>query len=298
MKTADRARGKWRGILLQLGIDQRFLNGKHGPCPFCEGRDRFRWDNDKGNGTFFCSQCGAGDGFEILKRAKGWNFHQAALEVDKIVSGVTSEKIKPAIDPKARVDMLNRLWTAGVKLDGTDAASEYLAGRDVAHNASCLRFHARCPRPFGEGHSSAMLALVLGADGEAVNIHRTFLAPPVDGKRLRAIMPGELPDGSAIRLFPVHGARLGIAEGIETAIAASKRFGLPVWAAINSTMMAKWQPPAGVEEVVVFGDSDAAFGGQACAYALAHRIAVRNKIAVEVRIPQAIGRDWADSDAA
>lgn len=297
MKTADRARGKWRGILMALGIQDRFLSGKHGPCPFCEGRDRYRWDNDKGNGTFICSHCGAGDGFEILKRLKGWDFKTCAQEVDKIVGGVSAEPIRKPIDDQTRRDRLNSLWTASQALNGTDPASVYLASRGVPHSASCLRFHASCPKPHGEGFGPAMLALVHGVEGNPVTIHRTFLATPQDGKRQRALMPGELPDGCAVRLFP-SGAHLGIAEGIETAIAAAKRFGIPVWAAINATMLAKWVVPHGVEQVTVFGDCDPAYGGQAAAYALAHRLAARHRIAVDVRIPQETGKDWADADAA
>ena len=86
-RTADMARGKWRGILLTLGVDKSFLTGKHGPCPFCAGDDRFRFDNKDGDGTFICSQCGAGNGFSFLHRLKGWDFKQAAFEVDACVLG-------------------------------------------------------------------------------------------------------------------------------------------------------------------------------------------------------------------
>lgn len=300
MKTSERARGKWRGILLALGIEERYLTGKHGPCPFCEGRDRFRWDNDKGSGSFICSQCGAGDGIELLKRAKGWDFKTAAREVDAIVGGVQPEKPKPGIDPAQRVDMLNRLWKSGSPLRPGDPACVYLAGRDVLPDPipACLRYVERCPVPYGGGFAAAMLALVHDAQGQPVNIHRTFLEVAPGEKRMRATMPGELPEGAAIRLSLVHGNRLGIAEGIETALKASRRFGVPVWAALNATMLSKWEPPAGVEQVLVFGDNDPAFGGQAAAFALAHRLTARRKINASVHIPQAVGLDWADSDAA
>ena len=45
---------------------------------------------------------------------------------------------------------------------------------------------------------------------------------------------------------------LGIAEGIETALAASYRFGVPVWSAI----LESWEPPTGVKRMIVFGDND------------------------------------------
>ncbi|MEN9924033.1 MAG: hypothetical protein RL268_159 [Pseudomonadota bacterium] len=302
MNTTEAARGKWRGILLAMGVDgNRFLGGKHGPCPFCEGTDRFRWDNSEGKGSFICSQCGAGDGFEFLKRLKGWDFKTAAREVDKVIGHVRAEPVRRPMDENARRERMNRMWADATELVPGDMAATYLAGRSVLPGEvpSCLRFHAACDAPDGKRYP-AMLALVHGPDGHPATIHRTFLGP--NGKAAidtpRALMPGEVPEGSAVRLYPVHGERLGIAEGIETAIAAAKRFRVPVWAALNATMLAKWQPPAGVTSVVVFGDNDPAFGGQAAAYALAHRLAARLRLSVEVMIPQATGRDWADADAA
>lgn len=300
MKIGDLARNKWRGILDASGIDKKFLTGKHGPCPFCEGTDRFRWDNSEGKGSFFCNACGAGDGFALLMRFKGWDFKTTAREVEKLLGHVREEKAHPKIDPNARAQMLNTLWTKATALDGEDMASRYLASRDVLPRAlpNCLRFHANCPVPFGGGYLPALLALVRNADGEPVNIHRTFLGPngKADIETPRAMMPGELADGSAVRLYAAHGERLGIAEGIETAIAAAKRFNLPVWASLNSTMLEKWIPPDGLAEVWIFGDNDTKFGGQASAYALAHRLATRHRMAVKVHIPDMAGKDWADTD--
>lgn len=302
MKTADRARGKWKGILMALGVEDRFLSGRHGPCPFCAGKDRFRWTNHEGNGGFVCNQCGSGDGFELIKRHKRLSFAAAAKEVDTIVGGVSAERPKPKMDEQQRTSMLERLWKGSEALQAGDPAFAYLSGRVSlpASLPSSLRFHGAAPVPYGGGFLPAMLALVRAADGEPVNIHRTFLGPngKADIEQPRAMMPGEVPGGSAVRLFPVHGNRLGIAEGVETALAATARFGVPAWAALNSTMLGKWEPPPGVDEVWVFGDCDPAFGGQAAAFSLAHRLAARRKLKVTVRIPEQVGLDWADSDAA
>lgn len=299
-KTADASRGKWRGILLALGVPESFLTGKHGPCPMCAGTDRFRWDNKDGCGGFICGQCGAGNGFDLLMQLKGWDFATTARQIDEVVGNVEREPMRPKIDPKARADMLNRLWTGASRLQPGDPAVAYLAGRVVLPKSlpGCLRFAPQCPAPDGVKRP-ALLALVQKDDGEAANIHRTFLGPSgkADMENPRAMMPGTLPDGCAVRLFPVHGERLGIAEGIETALAAASRFNVPVWSAINATMLAKWVPPAGVSEVIVFGDSDSKFGGQAAAYQLAHRLAGRHGVAVEVRIPPILGCDWADEVA-
>ena len=298
MKTTERARGKWRGILLSLGVDSAYLTGKHSACPFCEGKNRFRWDNADGKGTFICNQCGAGDGMEFLQRLKGWDFRTAANQIDEIVGGVVQEKPKPKFDPEKRAAMLNQLWKSAHPLNGYDGASCYLSGRSVMPTPipNCLRFAPECPVPNGGGSLPAMIALVLGLEGKPVNIHRTFLGPSgkADMENPRALMPGELPEGSAVRLFKLEGDHLGIAEGIETAIAAAGRFKIPVWAALNSTMLAKWQPPEGITRVTIMGDNDKAFGGQMAAFSLAHRLSVRLKIAVDVQIPNEAGKDWAD----
>jgi hypothetical protein len=64
---------QWKEILSALGVDPATLKNHHGPCPGCGGKDRFRFDNLNGDGTFICSQGGlgeiAGDGFELLVHA-------------------------------------------------------------------------------------------------------------------------------------------------------------------------------------------------------------------------------------
>ena len=86
---------------------------------------------------------------------------------------------------------------------------------------------------------------------------------------------------------------MGIAEGIETAMSASALYSLPVWAAINSSMLEKWLPPENCDEVVIFGDNDAKFGGQKSAYILAHKLAIKG-FNTSVKIPDQAGFDWAD----
>ena len=41
MSTIERATGRWREILPQLGIESRFLINKHGPCPYAAGKTGF-----------------------------------------------------------------------------------------------------------------------------------------------------------------------------------------------------------------------------------------------------------------
>ena len=50
----EKARGRWPYILESLDICASYLKDKHGPCPVCGGKDRFRFDNKDGLGTFYC----------------------------------------------------------------------------------------------------------------------------------------------------------------------------------------------------------------------------------------------------
>lgn len=296
-KTADAARGHWKGILMALGVEDRFLQNKHGPCPMCGGRDRYRWDNKDGNGGYICGQCGSGNGFDLLKHLRGWDFATAAREIDGVIGNVEADPPKRKMSEEAEKELCNRLWQASTPLVSGDPAHVYLAGRVPLPQTmpNCLRYVDRCPAP-DKVFRPAMLAMVRATEGEPQTIHRTFLGPngKADMEDPRAMMPGALPDGCAVRLFPVHGERLGIAEGIETAFAAAARFKVPVWSAINATMLEKWLPPATVREVWVFGDNDPKFGGQAAAYKLSAKLAGRFGLAVRVEIPPTIGTDWAD----
>lgn len=299
-RTVEAARNKWKGICLQLGIERDHLTGKHTSCPICGGTDRFRFDDKEGRGTWICSVCGAGSGMDLLTKALGMSFRDAADRVDQIVGNVRPEPAKQGITEDRSRKLLRELWLASRDVTDGDPVTRYLAGRGVPmpQNRKSLRYVDRTRAPDGSMHP-AMLAIVSDVTGKPVTMHRTFLGPngKADMADARATMPGTIPDGCAIRLS-MHGERLGIAEGIETALAASARFGLPVWAAINATMMTKWEPPAGVREVVVFGDNDATFTGHAAAYALARRLVMRNHVAVRVEIPAQPGTDWADAHAA
>lgn len=299
-KTCDAARNKWKGVLLQLEVDKKHLTGKHAPCPMCGGKDRFRFLNSDGNGTWICNQCGAGTGMDLLMQAKGWDFRTAAQAVDQVLGNVHQDvPNKPALPDADRRRLMNALWTGAKPLEVDCPAGWYLSNRVPGwQNCADLRFTEAAPVP-GGGKSPAMLALVRDAvTGAPATIHRTFLT--LDGRKAdmpnpRAIMPGDLPEAVSVRLAEA-GEVLGIAEGIETALAAQAKFGVPCHAAINAGFLAKWQPPEGVRRVIVFGDCDQTYTGQAAAYTLAHRLS--RKLQVEVRIPGQFGTDWADEVAA
>jgi putative DNA primase/helicase len=292
------ALGRWPGILAAIGVPERALNGKHGPCPMCGGRDRFRFDDKDGRGTFYCSHCGAGDGVALVMAFRRVDFKSAAQEIESIAGVVRYAQDKPLDGDNRKMERLRRVWSEAHPLVAGDEVMRYLAGRGLPITAppSSLRLHQSLPYHDGERIISrypAMLALVQAPDGSGATVHRTYLqdgskAPVESPKKL---MSGKPVQGSAIRLFSA-GACLGIAEGIETALAASVIHRMPVWSVVNANGIETFVPPDGVERLVVFGDNDASYTGQKSAFAAAFRLQQMD-VAVEVRIPPIVG-DWLD----
>ncbi|KQO43062.1 DUF7146 domain-containing protein [Methylobacterium sp. Leaf85] len=298
--TVDRMKGRWPEALQKLGIDRKFLVARHGPCPVCSGRDRFRFDDKEGSGSFFCSVCGPGGGIALAMRFTGKPFNVVAEELDKLLPALGPACTSPPIALPAKTDRkrLARLWTKeSTAIRPDDAAGLWLAKRaGVTAVPSCLRYHPRLFHGATKTLHPAMLARVQAPDGAGCQIHRTYLTDAGDKAAVtpqRAVMQSPMPRGSAIRLFPVVGTSMGVGEGIETCLCAASLYGLPVWSVLNAGGFKDWRPPDGVEEVVIFADNDANGVGQNGAYALAAALALE-RYRVRVEIPPTLGTDWRD----
>lgn len=296
-RTTDRAKGKWFGVLTALGVDRSFLTGRHTPCPSCGGKDRFRFDDKDGEGTFFCSQCGAGNGLMLVMKLKGMEFKEAADAVDRVVGAVKPEPRRAALTDEEKRTAMNRLWRNSTKIIPPCPAGLYLARRTgITEYPSCLRSALGVKyRAERSTYHPAMIAMITSPNGTPCMLHRTFLT--MDGRKAdlpepRRMMPGSVARGAAIRLAEPVGEILGIAEGVETALSASALTGFPCWSAVNEGLLAQWEPPEGPTKIIIFGDRDPNYVGQAVAYALAKRL-VNRKYEVEVRIPVAV-KDWND----
>ncbi|ARL91585.1 DUF7146 domain-containing protein [Burkholderia pseudomallei] len=291
--VAELAYGRWPGILATLGIDPKFLSNRHGPCPLCGGRDRWRFD-DKGRGTWYCTHDGAGDGISLLQKLKGWDFKETARQIEAIIGVVPKSTPRHEFTDEQKRQALRKAWKESRPVTKGDPVWTYLNRRTgVEEVSSAIRFHPNL-RYDATRSFPAMLATVTMPDGKASTMHRTWLdgeggKAPVDEPK--KVMAGTIKTG-AIRLTDTCEC-LGIAEGIETALRASMRFGVPTWAAISAGGLRDWEAPEGVKHVIVFGDNDANFTGQSAAFALGHRLAMSGLIA-EVFIPQQTGTDWAD----
>jgi len=293
------AKGNWRHLLITLGIDARHLVNRHGPCPMCGGADRFRWDDLNGAGGYICSQCGGGDGFDLARKVTGKSFREIADHIATIM-GATNEFERKQADPEEerQRNAMRRAWQDTVPIADISPAAKYLRNRlgGQPQALQYVRELAKAFHPDDKQFHPAMVAKVISADDRAVNLHLTYLTR--DGRKAavnpaKKVMQGKLPDGCAIRLMP-SAEVMGVAEGIETALSASLMLDIPVWACLNGSLLAKWKPPEEAHEIIVFGDNDSNYTGQAKAYELANRLEVQFKRKATVMLPEVSGTDWND----
>ena len=96
--TVKAATGLWPQLLPALGISIN-IGGRHGACPVCGGKDRFRFDNQGGRGTWLCNQCGAGDGLNLVEKTLDVSAKEAAVRVAGLLG--TPPSSAPAVTDDA-----------------------------------------------------------------------------------------------------------------------------------------------------------------------------------------------------
>ena len=134
MKTTQAVINKWPSILPMLGVSEHHLTGKHTSCPICVGggKDRFRFDDKEGRGTYFCNSCGAGDGFKLLNKLHGWDFKRSASEIDRVIGNAVEVRVKRTLDPEVAIKRLNKQRSLIKRIGSGDTVSEYLLSRGIS----------------------------------------------------------------------------------------------------------------------------------------------------------------------
>lgn len=333
------AEGRWLEILgalapaLHPALEATPL-GRHVACPVHKGQDGDGlrvFANVADTGGTVCNTCGFHpDGLETLQWVNGWSFRETLEEVDNYLGGVTysvgpasvpaiaTKPVRSDEEDKKLRDYLNRVWAEAVPLTHPTAtpARRYFASRGLPLPAGMIRFHKSLTlKDKGGkfvGKVPGVLSLITTSDSrpQSITLHRTFLTPDgrkiseaienVVAKKLMSVPKEKTLAGASIRLGLLDGFVLGVAEGVETALAASVLHGIPVWAAANAWMLEEFIPPEGITKVIVFADKDRSGRGEVSARKLVENLWKRG-IHASIALPELPiepgkkGVDWADA---
>lgn len=291
-KAEDLAFGLWPSILTARGMDSGFFSGKNGPCPFCGGKDRYRWAQKKYGGVWVCNgPCTEGkyaSGFSMLMRHMGFStFREAADDVrayfghnpsvepiSRVQRMAMSNEMTPEKVQRNRARML-RFWNEAREVTHDDPVSLYMKNRvrGMDFMPKCIRFHPALQywmpgntadeKPVLLGEYPTMLAYAQGANGELVQLHKTYLT--LNGEKADVPLPKKTDLGVGVNSFAVRmmnmvGDTLGVCEGLETGWASAMLRNIPIWPCLNGPALSAFEVPeelrVQVRTLIIFADSD------------------------------------------
>lgn len=314
------ATGRWSEILQALaGLSPEKLSNHHQSCPACGGRDRYRFDDKGGSGSWFCNQCGGkdhmgggGSGIDLLMRVRRWSFRQACVEVERYL-GLDAQgtgRHRPQAAAAAN-------GNGGRPTAGSSAAPSGLPGHGARPWRQPELPPADAPPPALDQGAVAQWCyrdaagaqlfwiqrLCAGRSGRKAFLHRVWLDGGWHRPSRRDGFSCEWPAPRPVYGLPQLAARPAAAvlvvEGEGTADAAARLFPDAVvlsWAnGTNATAKSDWSPLHG-RAVTLWPDADAP-GRKAMARITAllhHQQCTVQLVEPSAELPQ--GWDLADAD--
>lgn len=270
-------------------------------------------------GAFKCFACDAfgGDVIAFEMKRTGKEFKEVVRDLCGGFPPLPA--LKPLVQARQietdqrKADAITRAWAESKVIVPGCPAFQYLTttrNLSLQQMPTDLRWHEAMPywdRLPGDdelstreflGDFPAIVAAIRNPEGELISIHRTFLT--VDGKKAfgaspKQLMPSPRPGitkGAAVRLYEAVDI-LGLAEGIETSIAANNRFAVPVWACISAEGLKSVVVPQHIKKVIIFADHDRSGTGEVKATSLFFRLLQEGRQVKSV-MPSQVGTDWAN----
>ncbi|MGC6136094.1 primase-helicase zinc-binding domain-containing protein [Enterobacter cloacae] len=288
-ETVKQACGHWPRILPALGV--KVIKNRHQACPVCGGSDRFRFDDKEGRGTWFCNQCGAGDGLKLVEKVFGVKPSEAAQKVNAVTGNlppvapevIAAAEAETEADRKAAAALAVRL----MEKTRTASGNAYLTRKgfpdrecpvlSVMHKTGGLTFRA-----------GDVVVPLYDDTGALVNLQL------INSEGLKRTLKGGAVKGAChtIEGKKQAGKRLWIAEGYATALTVHHLTGETVMVALSSVnllslaSLARQKHPAC--QIVLAADRDLSGDGQNKAAAAAE--ACEGVVA----LPPVFG-DWNDA---
>ncbi|MCM7729555.1 primase-like DNA-binding domain-containing protein [Enterobacter hormaechei] len=230
-ETVKQACGHWPHILPALGV--KVMKNRHQACPVCGGSDRFRFDDKGGRGTWFCNQCGAGDGLKLVEKVFGVSASEAAGKVDAVTGNlppvapevIAAAEAETEDDRKAAAALAVRL----MEKTRTASGNTYLT-RKRFPALECLTLTA-VHKTGGVTFRAGDVVVPLYDDtGALVNLQL------INSEGLKRTLKGGQVKGArhVIEGKKQAGKRLWIAEGYATALTVHHLTGETVMVALSS----------------------------------------------------------------
>ncbi|EDV5410143.1 toprim domain-containing protein, partial [Salmonella enterica subsp. enterica] len=269
-ETVKQACGHWPNILPALGV--KVIKNRHQACPVCGGSDRFRFDDKEGRGTWFCNQCGAGDGLKLVEKVFGVTPSEAAGRVNAVTGNLSpvAPEVIAAAETETNADRQAAAALAVRLMEKTRPATgnAYLTrkgfpGREcltltTTHKTGGVTFRAGdVVVPLYDNTGALVNLQLINADG----LKRTLKGGQVKGAC------------NIIEEQKQAGKRLWIAEGYATALTVHHLTGETVMVALSSVnllslaSLARQKHPAC--QIVLAADRDLNGDGQTKAAAAA-----------------------------
>ncbi|EDU1855813.1 DNA primase [Salmonella enterica subsp. enterica serovar Javiana] len=288
-ETVKQACGHWPRILPALGV--KVIKNRHQACPVCGGSDRFRFDDKEGRGTWFCNQCGAGDGLKLVEKVFGVTSSEAAGKVNAVTGSlspvapevIASVEAETVVDRKAAAALAVRLMEKARPATG----NAYLTrkGFPVLECLTLTTMHKTGGVTFRAGD---VVVPLYDDTGALVNLQL------INADGLKRTLKGGQVKGAChiIEGKKQAGKRLWIAEGYATALTVHHLTGETVMVALSSVnllslaSLARQKSPAC--QIVLAADRDLNGDGQSKAAAAA------DSCKGVVALPPVFG-DWNDA---
>ncbi|HBT5044672.1 TPA: DNA primase [Klebsiella pneumoniae] len=229
--TVKQACGHWPRILPALGM--KVIKNRHQACPVCGGADRFRFDDKEGRGTWFCNQCGAGDGLKLVEKVFGISASEAAGKVNAVTGHLppVAPEVVAAADAGTEADRKAAAALAVRLLEKTRPATgnAYLTRKGFA-GRECLTLTTPHKTGGVAYRAGDVVVPLYDETGALVNLQL------INAEGLKRTLKGGQVKGAChlIDGQKQAGKRLWIAEGYATALTVHHLTGETVMVALSS----------------------------------------------------------------